>query len=141
MLQAEACPPVAWIAPRIAPAAQPVCYLHSRTPHCNFSSTAWEFSPNTFTILCLDVCPRSNSIRLRGQSSVSASKRIKASFAAASTGGAVTLIRNSLPNTSPTALVDARGCNLIDKTTPSGCSWRKLGEFMLFARRVHKGSP
>ena len=46
--------------------------------------------------LCREVWPRTSSTRPRGQSSTSASSRSNASFAAASTGGAVTLMRKHL---------------------------------------------
>ena len=47
--------------------------------------------------------------RLRGQSSFSDSNLKSASFAAASTGGAVTLTFSSSPNGSPILLEEARG--------------------------------
>jgi hypothetical protein len=53
--------------------------------------------------------PRTSSIWLREQSSFSASRLISARFAAASTGGAVTRIRNSPPCGPTIPLVAARG--------------------------------
>ena len=47
-----------------------------------------------------------------GQRNFSARNFTSASLAAESTGGAVVLIFNSLPNTSPISLRDARGCAL-----------------------------
>lgn len=56
----------------------------------------------------------------RGQSRVCATKSINASFAAESTGGAVTLTFNSLPKISPMAFFEALGWTLRQMTTPSG---------------------
>ena len=59
---------------------------------------------------------------LRGQCKVSARKSIKASFAAESTGGAVTLTFNSSPMVPPISFFDDRGWTFTAKTRPSGRS-------------------
>ena len=64
----------------------------------------------------------------RGQSSVSVSRRSKASFAAASTGGAVTLMRSSAPCASPISFFEARGCNLMARVTPFGLDCDESGQ-------------
>lgn len=55
---------------------------------------------------------------------MAARKRTNASLAAESTGGAVTLIFNSVPNTSPISSREARGCSFTDMITPSACGLR-----------------
>src|ERR1035437_437173 len=78
-------------------------------------------------VLCREVWPRINSTRLREQSSFSARNFTSASLAAASTGGAVSLIFDSLPSGAQISLADARGCSFTDNNVPSGCARRKPG--------------
>jgi hypothetical protein len=52
---------------------------------------------------------------------------MSASFAAESTGGAVTLIRSSFPRGSPISLAEALGCSLTDSITPSDSTRRNAG--------------
>ena len=84
-------------------------------------------TPRNFTSLCRDLWPRTNSTRPRGQSKASASNRTSASLAAASTGGAVTLIRHSGPASSPSSVREARGWSLMASVAPSACAVRKPG--------------
>jgi hypothetical protein len=93
----------------------------------NFARIAARDRPCSLITLWREAWPRTNSTRLRGQSIVSAKSRSRASFAAASTGGAVTLMRNSFPSGSPISLDEARGCNLTDSSKPSGKTLRKAG--------------
>jgi hypothetical protein len=48
-------------------------------------------------------------------------------LAAASTGGAVTLMRSSAPRGVVISLVEARGCNLTKRSVAPGWLWRKGG--------------
>src|SRR4051812_15945724 len=66
---------------------------------------------------------------------------MSASFAAASTGGAATLTRNSFPNAWPISLVEARGCNLIKSITPPGCSLMNGGRFTFGLTNIPKKTP
>src|SRR6185503_17137947 len=81
--------------------------------------------------LCLELAPRTRRTALRGQPRVSATNRIRASFAAESTGGAAILTFNSLPITPQISFFGARGCTLTAKRTdPSDSSRRKTGTFI-----------
>ena len=74
-----------------------------------------------------EVWPRINSTRLRAHSMVSATNCNSASLAAASTGGAVTLIFSSPPSGSPISLLEARGCTLTASRTPPVWALRNAG--------------
>jgi hypothetical protein len=87
---------------------------------CIRFTTSSAVIPCSRTILCRDVCPRTSSTLFRAQPNLSAKKRTNASFAAESTGGAVTFTRNSFPSASPISFAEARGCSLIANQTPSG---------------------
>ena len=67
--------------------------------------------------LCLELAPRTRRTALRGQPRVSATNRIRASFAAESTGGAAILTFNSLPIMPQISFFGARGCTLTAKRT------------------------
>jgi len=82
--------------------------LASPYPPIRFATTS-AVTPRTLTVLCRDVLPRTSSTQFRGQSKTSARNRTNASFAAESTGGAITFTRNSFPNTSPISFAEARG--------------------------------
>ena len=84
-----------------------------------------------------------SSTRPRGQPSVSASRRSKASFAAASTGGAVTFTRSSAPSGSPISLAEARGYidRALEKAREQGLPRVMLtieGENLASARVIEK---
>ena len=63
----------------------------------------------------------------RGHPNSSAKSRPTASFAAESTGGAVTFTLSSPPCIPARPLDDARGCTLIASVTPSACVVMKGG--------------
>src|SRR5712692_7144886 len=63
----------------------------------------------------------------RGQARASANSRRSASLAAASTGGAVTWIFNSLPTGPTISFLAARGWSLTARQTPLSCTCRKAG--------------
>jgi hypothetical protein len=83
-------------------------------------------------VLCHDLWARINTTCRRAQFSRSASHHINASLAAASTGGAETLIRNSLSpplcGTIPPA--DARDRSFTESKAPPEVSRRKAGDAM-----------
>src|SRR5438874_13821311 len=81
-----------------------------------------------------EVSPRTIRTAERGHPRISAKNRTRASLAAESTGGAVTLIFNSLPTASQTSLRDARGCTFTESSTvPSNCLRRNGGGFIISA--------
>ena len=85
--------------------------LRSSVIHEIARKTSIAVVPSIQTILCREVWPRTIWIFPREQLSFVASSSTNAWLAAASTGGAVTLIFNSSPNASQISLVEARGCN------------------------------
>src|SRR5215213_5964364 len=84
----------------------------------NFAANHAAETPYSLTTLCREVCPRTSSMRFRGISNSFESNPSNASFAAESTGGAVTLMR-IIPAVQPQIwFTDARGCNLTDNRIP-----------------------
>lgn len=95
--------------------------------YLKIASISPTITPCNLITLCRDLCPRTSSTCPRPQPNLPASNRTNASFAVASTGGAVTLIFNSPPSGSPISSRQARGCSFTDSRKPSGCARKNPG--------------